>query len=89
MKIKIFKTSKVEMPNAQIKIKRHDLPTHCFYGEEISGSCTHYLILFNYQKDSQLHYQILENAVLKILIIDERVIDFMDKKTERVKQRFK
>jgi hypothetical protein len=74
--------------DAQIKIKRHDLPTGCFYGEEISGSCTHYLILFNYQKDSQLHYQILENAVFKMLIIDERVIDFIGKKTARVKQRF-
>jgi hypothetical protein len=75
--------------NAQIKIKRHDLPTRCFYSEEISGSCTHYLILSNYQPNTTLHYQIIENAVLKMLIIDERVIDFINSKLDHIKNRFK
>jgi len=75
--------------NAQIKIIRHHLPEECFYGEEISGSCTHYQILSRYTIDPQLHYKILENAFLKMLIIDERMIDFIDKKSDRVKNRFK
>jgi hypothetical protein len=75
--------------NAKIKIKRHDLPKDCFYGEEISGSCTHYLILSNYQSNTTLHYQIIENAVLKMMIIDERVIDYINSKLEHIKDRFK
>jgi len=75
--------------NAQIKIIRHNLPEKCFYGEEISGSCTHYQILSRYQEGSQLHYKILETAFLKMLIIDERIIDFIEKKSDRVKDRFK
>ncbi|MEM3062797.1 MAG: hypothetical protein QW303_04540, partial [Nitrososphaerota archaeon] len=74
--------------NASIQIKRHNLVKDKFYSEEISGACTHYLILSDYKENSLIHYQVLENALLKILIIDERVNDFIKNKSERVKYRF-
>jgi len=74
----------------KIEIKRHHLPENVFYGEEISGVCSHFLVLSNYKnKEDKLHFQILENAIFKILIIDERVIDFIKDKPEEIKERYK
>lgn len=72
-----------------IVILRHGLPDNDekIYAEGISGACSHLLILSS--SDRKLKEKVIENALIRMLIIDERVMDFVSGKSEDVRKRFK